>query len=38
MMRQPIDLAADERMVNLRGQLMTAVADLASVLERDFLG
>ena len=37
MMRQPIDLAADERIVNLRGQLMTAVADLASILERDFL-
>ncbi len=37
MMRQPIDLAADQRMVQLRGEMMTAVADLAAVLERDFL-
>lgn len=37
MMRQPIDLSADERLVNLRGELMLAVAALAAVLERDFL-
>jgi Fe-S-cluster containining protein len=38
MMRQPIDLAADERLVQLRGQLMKEVAELASVLERHFVG
>jgi uncharacterized protein len=37
MMRKPIDLAADERMVALRGKLMLAVAELATVLEKDFL-
>jgi uncharacterized protein len=38
MMRQPIDLSADERLINLRGELMLAVSELAAVLERDFLG
>ena len=38
MMRQPIDLAADERLARLRGQLMKTVAELASVLERHFVG
>ena len=37
MMRQPIDLAADERLGDLRGELMMAVAQLAEALERDFL-
>lgn len=37
MMRQPIDLAADERLGDLRGELMLAVARLAEALERDFL-
>lgn len=37
-MRQPVDLSGPEHIVELRGQLLTAVADLASVLERDFLG
>ena len=36
-MRQPIDLAADERAGDLRGELMMAVAGLAEALERDFL-
>jgi len=38
MMRQPIDLSADERLADLRGELLLAVADLAGALERDFLG
>jgi len=37
MMRQPVDLSADERMVDLRGELMLAVSSLAQVLERNFL-
>ena len=37
MMRQPIDLSADERDIELRGELMLAVSDLVHVLERDFL-
>jgi hypothetical protein len=37
MMRQPIDLSADERISNLRGELMLAVARLAETLELDFL-
>jgi Fe-S-cluster containining protein len=37
MMRQPIDLSADEWLINLRGELMLAVSDLAGVLEREFL-
>ncbi len=36
-MRQPIDLAADERLVELRGELMTVVGAMAAILERDFL-
>lgn len=36
-MRQPVDLSAEERLVDLRGELMMAVADLAGVLGRDFL-
>ena len=37
MMRQAIDLSADERSIDLRGELMMAVAELVGVLERDFL-
>ncbi len=37
MMRQPIDLSADVRIVRLRGRLLPAVAKLVEVLERDFL-
>jgi hypothetical protein len=37
MMRQPIDLSADSSLIDLRGELMMAVAELVSVLERDFL-
>ena len=37
MMRQPIDLSADERVADLRGELMLAVSELVAVLERDFL-
>jgi Fe-S-cluster containining protein len=37
MMRQPIDLSADERIGDLRGELMLAVAELVGALERDFL-
>ncbi|HEY0548797.1 MAG TPA: YkgJ family cysteine cluster protein [Verrucomicrobiae bacterium] len=37
MMRQPIDLSADPRLIDLRGELMMAVAELVSVLEREFL-
>jgi len=36
-MRQPIDLSEDEHISDLRGELLLAVADLAGVLERDFL-
>jgi uncharacterized protein len=38
MMRQPIDLAGDERLVELRGELMMAVARLTAMLEQQFLG
>lgn len=37
MMRAPIDLSADERIGDLRGELMMAVAELVGALERDFL-
>ena len=37
MMRQPIDLSADERLIDLRGELMMAVSELAAILEQDFL-
>ena len=37
-MRQPIDLAADERSIELRGELMLAVTELIHMLERDFQG
>jgi Fe-S-cluster containining protein len=36
-MRQPVDLAAGPRQGDLQGALMRAVAELAEVLERDFL-
>jgi hypothetical protein len=36
-MREPIDLAADNCIGDLRGKLMMAVEDLAKALERDFL-
>jgi hypothetical protein len=38
MMRQPIDLGANERGIRLRGKLMLAVADLTRTLEREFVG
>jgi len=37
MMRAPIDLSADPRLIDLRGELMLAVAELVSVLEQEFL-
>jgi Fe-S-cluster containining protein len=37
MMRRPTDLSADKRLIDLRGELMLAVARLAKSLERDFL-
>ena len=37
MMRQPMDLSADERLTHLRGQLMIAVADLMTALQQQFL-
>ena len=37
MMRQPIDLSADERIVDLRGELMLAVGELVGILESEFL-
>lgn len=37
MMRQPIDLSADERLIDLRGELMLAVGELVALLEREFL-
>ena len=37
MMRQAIDLSADEHVVELRGELMLAVAELVGLLEREFL-
>ena len=36
-MREPIDLSADERIGDLRGELMMAVAELVGTLEREFL-
>jgi uncharacterized protein len=36
-MAQPIDFAAGEELVELRGELMLAVARLVETLERDFL-
>ena len=36
-MSEPMDLAGDERGVELRGELMLAVGKLVEVLERDFL-
>ena len=38
MMRQPVDLSADDGGAHRRGQLLKAVAKLASVLERHFVG
>ena len=37
MMRRAIDLAADERVVELRSELMLSVTELVHLLERDFL-
>jgi len=37
MMRREIDLSAEERLIDLRGELMMAVAELVGVLEREFL-
>jgi len=37
MMRQPIDLSAGQRFIDLRGELMTAVAEMVGQLEKDFL-
>ena|ERR1051325_3894643 len=37
MMRQPIDLSADERIAELRGELIMTVADLVGLLEKHFL-
>lgn len=37
MMREPIDLSADERIGDLRGELMMAVAELVGTLEQEFL-
>ena len=37
LMCQPIDLAGDERRIDLRGELMLAVSELVTVLEREFL-
>jgi len=36
-MAQPMDLAADEAQIELRGELMLAVGRLVDVLEREFL-
>jgi len=36
-MAEPIDLAGDEEMADLRGQLMLAVHELVQTLEKDFL-
>ena len=35
---QPIDMAADEAVLERRGELMMAVAKLVETLQRDFLG
>ena len=37
-MREPVDLAGEERLIDLRGELMMAVSRLVGLLERDFLG
>jgi Fe-S-cluster containining protein len=37
MMRQPIDLSAESRLIDLRGELMMAVSELVTVLEQEFL-
>lgn len=37
MMRQPVDLSAGRRLVNLHGKLMTAYAELMTVLGREFI-
>ncbi|HWN97378.1 MAG TPA: YkgJ family cysteine cluster protein [Methylomirabilota bacterium] len=37
MMRRPIDLSGDDRLVDLRGELMMSVARLMERLKRDFL-
>ena len=37
LMREPIDLSADERIGDLRGELMMAVAELVGALEQEFL-
>jgi uncharacterized protein len=37
MLRQPIDLSADEHSIELRGELMRAVTELVHTLEQDFL-
>lgn len=36
-MREAVDLSADERHIDLRGELMLAVAELVGNLERNFL-
>ena len=36
-MREPVDLSGPEDAVELRGELMLAVADLMQTLQRDFL-
>ena len=36
-MRKPIDLSGPEKLAERRGELMLAVGDLMSVLQRDFL-
>ena len=38
MMRRAIDLSADEKQIELRGELMLAVSRLVGILEQDFLG
>lgn len=37
MMRQPIDLAGEQRLTDLRGELILTVSELVAVLDRDFL-
>ncbi len=36
-MAEPIDLAGDDHIIDLRSQLMLAVHKLTKILERDFL-
>jgi hypothetical protein len=38
LMAEPIDLAGDERIVELRSQLLLAVARLSKILGQYFLG